>query len=299
MIYYDPTEGRDNTRLSQDILKIAKPIEGLEAQTGADLLISPLDDILPSNVNRPPGNMLLRKHCEAGMLVQRKSGRDLLNSIPRLAEILQRMEQWKSISWLLVCGNFDYNDGNLKVNGFPTDWSWGSYQGALDAWQLRGGYVHIEPTDDNGGIWLNRWNDNIKKMSREHVISRQVEKITGGIFDPHPWRVVLQGFPDCGPELSARIAEYCGSLASALWYMSTDESHIPGIGVKRKQQWRRWLGLKEGSILLPIELEDIKSYTPAVEAITSGKELNPEPDKTLFADKKINQELNGDLLFAA
>lgn len=90
MIFYDPTEGRDNTCLSQEIIKLGRPLEGLEAQTGADLLISPLDDILPSNVNRPPGSLLLRKHCEAGMLVQRKSGRDMLNSIPRLAEILQR-----------------------------------------------------------------------------------------------------------------------------------------------------------------------------------------------------------------
>lgn len=73
MIYIDHTEGRDNTRLSQSILDISKPIIGLETQTGADILITPLDEPLPPNVNIPPAKPVLKRHCEAGMLIQRIS----------------------------------------------------------------------------------------------------------------------------------------------------------------------------------------------------------------------------------
>lgn len=263
MIYFDSSEGRLGTRLSEMIRGISRSIIGLEAQTGADLLISPLDAPLPENVNRPPGSLLLRKHTEAGMLIQRKSGGDMLNSIPKLSGILQRMQQWNSINWLMMCGDFrpDENEKVVVDGREPRGddgWQWASLQGAVDMWMLCGGLVHQEPDDEHGGYWLERLNHNIGKIRRDHVVPMPVQKLVGGMFDPHPWRVTLMSFPDCGEQLSRDIANYCDSLAHSLWWMTTmeDVGHIKGVGENRKRAWRRWLGLEDGQILLPINSED-------------------------------------------
>lgn len=259
MIYIDHTEGRENTKLSPEILRIAKSIIGLEAQTGADLLITSCDEKLPPNVNIPPAKPILKRCCESGMLVQRKTGGDMLGSIPHLSEILQRMQQWNTVCWLMVCGEFKPSSDNLVVvNGRPTDWAWASFRGAVDAWQLRGGLVAEHPDDYYGGVWLNRWDANIHKLGRDHIIHKPVEKIIGGMFDPYPWRQVLMGFPDCGPELSMRIAEYCGSLAHSIWWMTDTGStgNIPGVGAKRKEAWRHWLGLADDEVMMPLKADE-------------------------------------------
>lgn len=259
MIYYDHSEGRIGTRLAQSARDIAARIVGLEAQTGADLLISPVDASLPENVNRPPGSILLRKHIDSGMLIQRKSGGDLLNSIPKLTAILQRMQAQGSICWLLICGKYEPSaDNKVICEGRETDWAWASLQGALDAWVLRGGYIHQEPDDEHGGDWIERWNHNIKKLSKEHVIQPPVQKISGGMFDPHPWRQTLMSFPDCGEELSRQIANYTDTLAHALWWMTDDTApgHIKGIGVERRKAWRRWLRLADDEVLLPVKTDE-------------------------------------------
>lgn len=265
MIYIDHTEGRDNTRLSQSILDISKPIVGLETLTGADILITPLDEPLPSNLNTPVGKIVLRKHCEAGMLVQRKSGGDMLNSIPKLTEILQRMQQWDTVCWLLVCGEYKNDDGKIRCEGRPTEWNWFSYKGATDAWQLRGGHLHEETTDADGADWLARWNNNVGKMNRDVIISKPVQKIAGGMFDPLPWRSVLMALPDCGPELSQRIAEHCGTLAHSLWWITepTGFGKIPGISDNKRKAWARYMGLAEDEVLMPIAA-DQKYYVTEV-----------------------------------
>lgn len=254
MIYIDHTEGRDNTRLSQSILDISKPIIGLETQTGADILITPLDEPLPPNVNIPPAKPVLKRHCEAGMLIQRKSGGDLLGSIPKLTDILQRMQQASPVCWLLICGRYENHDGKIFCEGRPTEWLWSSMKGATDAWQLRGGHLHEEFTDADGADWLARWNRNIGKLNRDIIIGKPVQKIVGGMFDPMPWRSVLMALPDCGPELSQRIAEHCGSLAHSLWWITepTGFGKIPGITDSKRKAWARYMGLKEDEVLMPI-----------------------------------------------
>lgn len=286
MIFYDSSEGREGTRLSQTARDISRSIIGLEAQTGADLLISPLDMPLPDNVNRPPGSLLLRKHTEAGMLVQRKSGGDLLNSIPKLTNILQRMQNWSEMNWLLVCGKYWPNDSEEVVcEGRTTGWQWVSLDGALNAWALRGGLISYQPDDDHGGYWLERWNDSIRKLEREHVIPPPVQKIVGGMFDPHPWRTTLMSLPDCGEQLSREIANYCDSLAHSLWWMTETQNigHIKGVGPERKRAWRRWLGLADDEVLMPVKADEkyfvttVPSPPKAVAdfTLTELKELQP------------------------
>lgn len=258
MIYLDQSEGRVGTRLSKDLLQYSRPCIGLEAQTGADLLISPVEPPLPDNVNRPPGSLLLRKHTEAGMLIQRKSGGDMLGSIPKLSSILQRMQQWDSVCWLLVCGKFQPDhDECVIADGHRSGWQWASLQGALDAWQLRGGLINHEPDDDFGAHWLNRWDLNIHKLRKDAIGHMPVQKIAGGMFDPQPWKLTLQSFPDCGEELSRQIAGYCSTLMHSIWWMTDPTApELKGIGPKRKEVWRRWLGLRDGELFLPIMAED-------------------------------------------
>lgn len=255
MIYFDQSEGRVGSRLPKDLLEYARPCIGLEAQTGADLLISPLETLLPDNVNRPPGSLMLRKHTEAGMLIQRKSGSDMLGSIPHLGSILQRMQQWDSVCWLLVCGKFIPSEKEeVIVDARTSGWQWVSYAGAKDAWCLRGGLIHEEPDDDHGAYWLNRMDANIGKLRKEAIVLPPVQKIVGGMFDQNPWRVTLMSFPGCGEELSRRIAGYTGNLATALFYMSdVNSNRLPGVGIKLKEQWNRYLGLKPGEALIPFD----------------------------------------------
>ena len=121
MIYYDVTEGRANTLLSQSIVDLGQPVVGLEPATGADLLISPREG-LAGNVNRPPGKVQLPMYLENSFLVQRKSGSDFLNSIPHLANIIWRMrtagDPHNARCWLLVCGTMEFNtDATVTMNG--------------------------------------------------------------------------------------------------------------------------------------------------------------------------------------
>lgn len=279
MIYMDSSEDRMGTRLSEYIREYAQPVAGLEAQTGADLLISPLEEPLPSNVNRPPGSLLLRKHVEAGMLVQRKSGGDMLNSIPKLGSILQRMQQWDTVCWLLVCGDYKPNHEELAIaDGRTSGWSWASLQGALDSWVLRGGLIHQEPDDEHGGHWLHRWDMNIHKLRKDAIVKPPVQKTVGGMFDPHPWRITLMSMPDCGEQLSREIAGYCNTLAHSLWWMTDSEiyGNIKGVGDKRRAQWRKWLGLAEDEVLLPIKVAD-KAYAEIVPMLEK-KSVNVETD---------------------
>lgn len=258
MIYFDQSEGRVGSRLPKDLLQYSRPCIGLEAQTGADLLISPIETPLPDNVNRPPGSLLLRRHAEAGMLVQRKSGSDMLGSIPHLSAILQRMQQWDSVCWLLVCGKFTPSEKEeVVVDARTSGWQWASYAGAKDAWCLRGGLIHEEPDDDHGAYWLNRMDANIGKLRKEAIVLPPVQKTVGGMFDPQPWRTTLMTFPGCGEELSRRIASYTGDLAHALWAMTATEAcEIPGVSQKLREQWCRYAGLKPGDALIPFDAND-------------------------------------------
>jgi hypothetical protein len=80
------------------------------------------------------------------------------------------------------------------------------------------------------------------------------------MFDPHPWRITLMTFPGCGEELSRRIAAYTGDLAHALWYMTDLASDrlkaVPGVGLKLREQWQHYAGLRPGEALIPFDASD-------------------------------------------
>ena len=97
MIYYDSTEGRKRTLLPESIRNLGKSVIGLERMTGADLLVTPLGHPpLPSTLkNTAPHKAKLLRLCQAGALVQRATGRDMLQHIKNMEQIIARMLPWE------------------------------------------------------------------------------------------------------------------------------------------------------------------------------------------------------------
>jgi hypothetical protein len=165
-IFLDATEAREGTRLPQAVISAGEVVIGLESLTGADFIISPLSEPkLPSTLRDcAPHRSMLAKHTRAGVLVQRKSGTDLLNSIPDLASIEQRMLEWSGRigPYLLVTGVWEPSrGGKLLLNGQHTQggYTYKSLLAALDWWQVRGGNVATLANDGCITSWTHHWHE--------------------------------------------------------------------------------------------------------------------------------------------
>jgi len=270
MIMYDPTEARVNTRLPQEVIKAGKPLKYLEEVTGCDLLVTGDEQEIRGDIRRPPGSIVLRNRISDGaFLIQRKSGMDLLNSIPNLTGILWRMRQIEGgVPWLLTCGDYYPSDNNKVVygDGFASGWHWNAFQGALDAWQILGGFIHNEPDDDRCGKWILSWNERLPKLQADMKQGLQPRPVKASLtdMDAHPQKRVVGAFPEVGDVLASRILEYCGNeLKYALWWMSLPETHVDanavgGVGKKKRRIWRKWLGMSENEVLVPLEGQELK-----------------------------------------
>lgn len=261
-IYVDVSEARAVSRLHPKLAKTAEKIVGLEAATGADILISTTEGVLPGNVNRPPGSILLPKHIQNGMLIQRKSGADMLNSIPHLHNIIARMRKANAkMSWLLITGYITRipENGKIICEGLKTDWNWSAYQGAVDAWQILGGYVHAERDDLVAVDWIIKWDEKLPMLLKETEMGLEEKPITPklGSIDPHPERVTLMSFPGIGDNTSLKIMDRFPSLAEAIEWMTQpyQKGDMYGIGEETIKSWRRWFGLQDGEVLSRFLLE--------------------------------------------
>lgn len=260
MLYYDPTEIRDNTKLSPRVIEAGQPLVGLETATGADVLVTRHKNLEKHNALHPPGSVLLKAAVKGGFLVQRKSDHDLLHSIrePGLSHILARMcVHVGAYNWLMIVGEFERNkDDRVVLNGHTTGWHWNSFRGAKDAWQLGGGEVAQFPNEDEAADWLLYWNERIGKIDADKEVRPKHDR-THLKLDTRPWRSVLEEFPEVGPTMSAAIADYCGDLHTALQWMSSLSSlGLYGVGVKTKQIWRTFMGLAEGEIMFAFDEDD-------------------------------------------
>lgn len=269
-IYYDPTEGRQGTRLPQQLVQSGIPLKGLEAFTGGDLLITPLDKPKMVEITESkPSQIALRKHTEAGLLIQRKTGRDLTNSIidGHLTKlVIAKMLMWSTAPWLAFIGDIKCDrDGMCVIDGGVTNLSYDQVQGALEAWQLRGGYYSCIGTDALFTKWVNRWHTKVQTWREDVALPpRQAQQvITGLLYDPIPWRATLATMPNIGNEKASKIAEYCGSLWASLHFLTTQDSlKCAGkpknvIGRGTINEIRGWLGLPDGTTLIPVTDEDV------------------------------------------
>ena len=269
MIFYDPTEGREGTRLPEPIVKSGIALPGLEALTGADLLLSPLTlklDELDSKLSQ----IKFQKHAEAGMLIQRKTGRDVTHLITDHSEIIAKMHPWcKTVApWLLLVGSYGCNkEGALVVDGQALQWEYAAFIAALDAWQYQG----VEASQfDGGGItilardivvtpWVNRWLDKLRAPEPKKILAPKKASqvlVLAKDDDNLPWRITLMTFPGVGEELATRIAHYCGTLADSLAFISNpdhvtlkqDDKFPDGFGPSKFANAHRWLGLEINDI---------------------------------------------------
>lgn len=258
MIFFDASETREGSRISR-LVEVGQLTIGLEAMTGADMLISPLDLSLP--VTLKPGLVLhkkvLQQHCAAGWLVQRKSGMDLVHSIPSLTlNILPRMRVWSEWCWLLSTGWHDRNDsGNVIFGGnqLPTETAWSGLQGSLLAWQLDGGYYASLANDALVVPWLEQvdstlqtWHDQGGRPDKwvSHKPTREVLRA-----DNEPALAILMALPGIGITKARACLAIWGSLAVCLMWLSDPELYEldpdlypSGIGLKTVQSIKECLG---------------------------------------------------------
>jgi ERCC4-type nuclease len=244
VLFVDPTETRSTSRLPQSVIDRAAVLPGLEDKTGADILVSPLS--IPA-----ASDTLLRRHTEAGLLVQRKSGGDLASSITdgRLARSLMKMLEWSPRAWLVVCARLDRIGERATLDGRET-LGYSAIIGSLDWWQLRGGY-YTTLTDDSALLaWLGGWMDRLRTLG-ENPIKVLVRNPQQSLAEDRQ-RSFLMALPGIGEERAGALLGAAGSPLSALQRLVNGTSHVPGIGKETREGCREWLSMDDGETLLRV-----------------------------------------------
>jgi hypothetical protein len=265
MIFVVPSELRENSNLKKHISDVDyTPLPGLEANTGADLMVSP--DGLPL----PRNDKLLQLHIDSGSkLVQKKFGHDLPLSITdgRFNEALSRMLSTGAMSWqcllsfvgLLGCDE----NGMATINGQLTygdsPMKWQRIRRNLQFWIERGGSIEF-PLSSGRQIpeWLaghqnhvNRFyhGENVKKLwpkapvfydeiepTNPHLKEWKVAQKLVVVDDLRPLLCTIPG-AKIGPERATAIFEYMEANNIRQDFMGflelvRDEKvlEVPGIG---------------------------------------------------------------------
>ena len=185
MIYYEPNEALERSKLPQNVIDRGVKMPGLEASTGADLLVVPedsnyeraiimqsrgsnlmdiskqLDIKLPdliNLINDPLGYAIPQWLFAGAILVQRKSGDDFVQSMgARLNDSIAKMcevshKQYQRV--ILVTGVFSKKDDTLILDGKITNWKYSSFQGAVSSIKYKGACVEFVPTDADILDWI-------------------------------------------------------------------------------------------------------------------------------------------------
>jgi hypothetical protein len=296
MLFYDPTESRQGTRLPLDVVSYGQALPGLEAETAADLLLSPSS--LPVNdISTPAGKVKLQVHCRVGLLIQRKSGADITNFITDHTQIAAKMHKYARAyaPWLLMVGDYKATrEGKLVVDGRTTNWDYNAYQAALEAWQYQslpdahfdGGGITILQRDDLVLPWLQRWETRLAQPLPDKMLMPRKPSQVLSVDGERNWRTTLMSFPGISVELATRIADYCGTLANSLVFISNPD-HIAlkadadwpeGIGPSVFAKAHHWLGLEIGDevteqLFICEETRWRKTKKPKVEPVPWEPEL--------------------------
>jgi hypothetical protein len=234
MIVQDQTETRKNNRVQ--INATVSPI--LEEVTGADFLISPVDN-LPVTTEA-----LIKLHIKKGaVLIQRKSLRDLVESTRfGIKSSLARMQDAGAAWWqccVLASGVFLPNSktGNVKV-GMPvikdtgaitflwqqTNVKYSAFVAAKRRFPWRGGYIEILSCDDEILSWLKGAERDIKSLSENPIkeIYQPLQKIDV-IKDA---RTVLGALDGIGPMRATQLWDGIKKYNKAM----SKENSNPNLG---------------------------------------------------------------------
>ncbi len=248
-IFLTPSEARKGTRLPQSVIKHSSLTVGLEEWTGADLLLSPLTTPkLEWATSALPHQLALKRHCAAGELVQRKTGRDLASSVGKLNYILDKMLRYCERPRLLFIGELRRDKGGMAIiDGQDTNVRYNAVIGAIDSWQAHGGYYTQLSRDDCIVSWLNMrlaklrgMLDGKEKMLLPRVVSRPL------ISGHNSYEAMAVGAfascPEIGPKKGLQLIEHCGSIAWAMKYLSEMKpGDLPGFGKVTIEAARKWM----------------------------------------------------------
>jgi hypothetical protein len=263
-IYLDPSECGPNSRLPDSVIKAGIQIAGLEHYTGADMLLTTLDQPkLKTITDSKPSQLALRKALDHGMLVQRKTT-DLIASTPELSYALNKMLESapKFGAWLLSVSDICVNkDDKIVINGSEA-------KGGVNAdsvmlvprkWQLRGGYYEHLKYDREITMWVRQCLAFMETVEQHPVKVLEPRKPVQVITDQQldkPWRSTLASIPGVGIKRATAIADYCGTLANSLAYLSDTSNLITlpnkpeGVGIKTFTEVQRWLGIQPDEIMV-------------------------------------------------
>lgn len=257
-LYIDFTEARKGTRLPESIINRSCTLWGFEHLTGADLLLSPFEDKCPALPEKltdcQPHKIILRKYCEGGLLIQRKSGGDLLSSVTKLDEIMVRMSEWGT-PWLVTTGSFTCGKyGKVKLGNKQTGFGYSALVGALDYWVLRGGGLTMLSGDDQLDAWLKGMATRLGKIKHEQhkIVIANRHKQSVGSIEPGDRSAIVNtftSFPGIGPIMALEIAGHFGTLGEAVEWVTGGTVRLDGIGPTTHRNIRRYFGLQEGEVL--------------------------------------------------
>jgi hypothetical protein len=217
----------------------------------------------------PTTRLLIQKHIDTGaLLVQRKSGEDLTNSLgARLNGSLFKMRETgarQSQCVLLFAGTLQKVDGNLAtIDGIRSKSSYWAIIGGLSKWHDRGGVVEQIANDDLIPKWVDMKHKHVKeyhgaKQKKFHPLKTEVFEIdpedpVQELVKVTDWRTVVANLPGVGPKRATALREAmlkeeaADNLITALVWLTEPKfvEKVPGIGPKICANIRQFAGLEE------------------------------------------------------
>lgn len=272
MIAIDPTEARSGSRLPAISTAVQTP--DLEAHTGADILVSPLD--IPATTET-----LIRKHIAAGaIMVQRKSGMDLVHSMGDVLNgCLARMRDLGAQSGqccLLFVGALEEGPGGCAViDGRDVSNYWGVRM-ALARWGHRGGTVAHLNADGEIPQWLAL----TQRAVYEYALKPTKDFYPAKAYPPDPprdandplqlllpvrdGRLILAAFHGVGPKRAEALYREAGyNVARALRLMTDPTSpkwqKVAGWDARSITAVREQCNLEDGEVIGSIDTTQQKT----------------------------------------
>jgi len=173
------------------------------------------------------------------------------------------MLAWTDRPWLLFVGDIKCGaNGNAIIDGFDSGFAYNAVQGALESWQLRGGYYTALSRDTLIAPWCARWLDKLGNLGEETVINRQVvQPIVGPTDDIARKLTVLSTLKHVGKEKAKRLLEHYGTLAGALEAIldpafALSKNRPSGFGETTVVENRQLFGLTDHWMRLVVEVRE-------------------------------------------